>query len=64
MSFDIIFMGQGFEKVVESQGMPGASLLIQHEFSKRSLVNLASKDANLVFYLSVYKLFHSSNERL
>ena len=29
--------------------------------SKLSLVNLISKDANLVFYLSVYPLFHSSN---
>ena len=31
---------------------------IQHAFSKQSLVNLISKDANLVFYLSVYPLFH------
>ena len=35
--------------------------MIQHAFSKPSLVNLISKDANLVFYLSVYPLFHSSN---
>ena len=28
-------------------------------FSKLSLVNLISKDANLVFYLSVYPLVHS-----
>ena len=34
---------------------------IQHAFSKPSLVNLISKDVNLVFYLSVYKLVHSSN---
>ena len=29
--------------------------MIQQAFSKPSLVNLISKDANLVFYLSVYK---------
>ena len=34
---------------------------IQHAFSKLSLVNLIAKDMNLVFYLSVYKLVHSSN---
>ena len=28
--------------------------MIQHVFSKPSLVNLISKDVNLVFYLSVY----------
>ena len=28
---------------------------IQHEFLKPSLVNLISKDVNLVFYLSVYQ---------
>ena len=32
---------------------------IQHAFSKPSLVNLISKDANLVFYLSIVE--HSSN---
>ena len=31
------------------------------ENSAASLVILISKDANLVFYLSVYPLFHSSN---
>ena len=30
--------------------------MIQHAFSKPSLVNLTSKDVNLVFYLSVYPL--------
>ena len=34
--------------------------MIQQAFSKPSLVNLRSKDANLVFHLSVYPLFHSS----
>ena len=29
--------------------------IIQHAFSKPSLVNLISKDANLVFYLSAYQ---------
>ena len=28
--------------------------MIQHAFSKPSLLNLISKDVNLVFYLSVY----------
>ena len=32
--------------------------MIQHAFSKPSLVNLLSKEVNLVFYLSVYPLFH------
>ena len=35
--------------------------MIQHAFSKLSLVNLISKDANLVFYLSVYPLFQTSD---
>ena len=34
---------------------------IQHAFSKPNLVNLISKDTNLVFYLSVYKLVNSLN---
>ena len=34
---------------------------IQHAFPKPSLVNLISKDRNMVFYPSVYKLSHSSN---
>ena len=33
--------------------------MIQHAFSKQSLVNLISKDANLVFYLSVYPFFNT-----
>ena len=33
--------------------------MIQHAFSKLSLVNLISKDANLVFYLSVYPLLNA-----
>ena len=33
---------------------------IQHAFAKPSLVSLISKDVNLVFYSSVYKLFHCS----
>ena len=33
--------------------------MIQHAFSKLSLVNLISKDANLVFYLSVYPLLNT-----
>ena len=32
---------------------------IQNAFSKPSLVNLISKDANLVFYLSVYTLLNT-----
>ena len=36
----------------------------QHAFWKPSLVHLTSKDTNLVFYLSVYLLVHSSNWRL
>ena len=35
--------------------------MIQHAFSKLSLVYLISKEANLVFYRSVYKLFQSIN---
>ena len=33
--------------------------MIQHAFSKPSLVNLISNDANLVFYLSVYTLLNT-----
>ena len=33
---------------------------IQHAFSKPRLVSLISKESNLVFCLSVYKLVHSS----
>ena len=58
MSFDIKFAGQGFEKVCWHGEVCRA---IQHTFSKVNLVNLISKDANLVFYLSVYPSFDSSN---
>ena len=43
-SFDIKFTRQGLENA------------IQHAFSKPSLVNLISKDGNLVFYLSAYQV--------
>ena len=33
--------------------------MIQHAFSKLSQVNLISKDANLVFFLSVYLLLNT-----
>ena len=33
--------------------------IARHAFSKPSLVNLISKDANLVFYLSVYPLLNT-----
>ena len=33
--------------------------MIQHTFSKPSLVNLISKEANLVFYLSVDPLLNT-----
>ena len=46
MSFDIKFTRQGFENAR------------QQAFSKLSLVNLISKVANLVFYLSVYPLLN------
>ena len=58
VSFDIKFTRQGFENACWHQEVCQA---IQHAFSKPSLVNLKSKDTNLVFYLSVYPLFHSSN---
>ena len=56
MSFDIKFTRQGFEIASCHRE---ACQSIQHAFSKPSLVKLISKDANLVFYLSVYPLFHS-----
>ena len=49
-----------WEGLLTSGGLQNVNQ-IQHAFSKPSLVNLISKDANLVFYLSVYQLFHSSN---
>ena len=58
VSFDIKFTRQGF---VNASWYCEACWAIQHAFSRPSLVNLISKDMNLVFYLSVYPLFHSSN---
>ena len=57
VSFDIKFTRQGFENACWHREACRAT---QHAFSKRSLLNLISKDTNLVFYLSVYSLFHSS----
>ena len=53
MSFDIKFTRQGFENACWHHEA------CQHAFSKPSLVSLISKDANLVFYLSVYPLFNT-----
>ena len=53
MFFEIKFTRQGF---VNACWHREACRAIQHAFSKPSLVNLISKDANLVFYLSVYTL--------
>ena len=50
VSFDIKFTRQGFENACWHRK---ACRAIQHEFSKPSLVNLISKAAILVFYLSV-----------
>ena len=51
VSFDIKITRQGFENACWHRE---ACRAIQHAFSKPSLVKLISKDANLVFYLSVY----------
>ena len=56
VSFDIKFTRQGFENAGWHRE---ACRVIQHAFSKPSLVNLISKDANLVFYLSVYPLLNT-----
>ena len=48
--FGIKFTRQGFENACE------ACRAIQHAISKPSLVNLISKDVNLVFYLSAYQV--------
>ena len=56
MSFDIKFTRQGFENACWHRE---ACRAIQHAFSKASLVNLISKDANLVFYVSVYPLLNT-----
>ena len=55
MSFDIKFIRKGFENTMSCWHHEACGA-IQHAFSKSSLVNLISKDANLVFYLSVYPL--------
>ena len=56
VSFDIKFTSQGFENACwHCEACPA----IQHAFSKPSLVNLILKDANLVFYLSVYPLLNT-----
>ena len=49
--FVIKFTRQGFENACWHRE---ACRAFQHAFSKPSLVNLISKDSNLVFYLSVY----------
>ena len=56
VSFDIKFTRQDFENACWHRE---ACRAIQHAFSKPSLVNLISKDANLVFYLSVYPLLNT-----
>ena len=56
VSFDIKFTRQGFENACWHRE---ACRAIQHAFSKPSLVNLISKDANLVFYLSVCPLLNA-----
>ena len=56
VSFDIKFTRQGFENACWHRE---ACRAIQHAFSKPSLVNLISKDANLVFYLSVNPLLNT-----
>ena len=61
VSFEIKFTRQGSDNACWHCQ---ACRAIQHVFSKLSLVNFISKDANLVFYSSVYPLFHSSNYRL
>ena len=65
MKFDIKSVYREYKVSVFITSLPGKSLkrllTSQGLFSKLSLVNLISKDANLVFYLSVYPLFHSSN---
>ena len=54
--FEIKFTRQGFENACWHRE---ACRAIQHAFSKPSLVNLISKDANLVFNLSVYPLLNT-----
>ena len=52
VSFDIKFTRQGFDNACWYRE---ASRAIQHKFSKLSLVNLISEDANLAFY---YQFIH------
>ena len=47
MSLDIKFTRQGFENACRHRE---ACRVIQQAFSKSSLANLISKDANLIFY--------------
>ena len=61
VSFDIKFTRQGFENACWHGEACQAT---EHAFSKQSVVTLISKDVNLVFYLSVNTLVHSSNYRL
>ena len=56
VSFDIKFTRQGFKNACWHCE---ACRAIQNAFSKPSLVNLISKDASLVFYLSVYPLLNT-----
>ena len=56
VSFDIKFTRQGFENACWHRE---ACRAIQHAFSKPGLETLISKDANLVFYLSVYPLLNT-----
>ena len=59
VSFDIKFTRRGFENACWYRE---ACRAIQQAFSKPRLVNLISKDSNLVFYLSVYPIVeHFSN---
>ena len=58
VSFDIKFTRQGFKNACWHRK---ACRAIQHVFSKQNLVHLISKDASLIFYLSVYQLIHFSN---
>ena len=44
------------------EGLVRFSKAIRHAFLKPSLVNLISKGSILVFYLSVYKLVHSTSD--
>ena len=60
VSFDIKFTRQGFENAGWHRK---ACWAIQYAFTKPSLVNLISKDTNLVFYLSVYPLLNTLQTR-